>query len=214
LTDPYRQGAPPDPPQNSPYGAAPGYGAAPPSGPMPPSGAVPAGGMPPPGAPGAIPPSGTVQAPGPGSSQGDRPSGGARSGQPDDADPAGDRPQSADSGTSGRPAVPPEPPLAGFDRSGRVHRTRFASLWIGLGVAAIVLILLIIFIAQNTGKVAVHFLGFDAHVSLAVAILIAAVCGMVIAVIPGTVRIVQLRKALRRNAKAITADSEGTPTIH
>jgi uncharacterized integral membrane protein len=77
-------------------------------------------------------------------------------------------------------------------------RTRTGGIWIGAIVAAIVLILLLIFIMQNTASVTIHFFGFAGVLPIAVALLLAAVCGVLLVAIPGTVRIVQLRKAVRR----------------
>jgi uncharacterized integral membrane protein len=90
-------------------------------------------------------------------------------------------------------------PRYGFDDKGHVKRTKISGVWIGLIAAAVLLILLIIFIAQNLNRVGLHFLGFDGRVSLGLALLVAAVAGVLVAAVPGTVRILQLRKALRRN---------------
>jgi uncharacterized integral membrane protein len=65
----------------------------------------------------------------------------------------------------------------------------------------IVLILLIIFIAQNTNDVTVSFLGWKGNTPLAVALLIAAVGGLFIAAVAGTLRIWQLRRRVRRETK-------------
>jgi uncharacterized integral membrane protein len=80
-----------------------------------------------------------------------------------------------------------------------VRRTRSGGAWVGLIAAAVFLILLVIFIAQNTGRVSIKFLGLNGHMSLGLAILISAIIGLVIAVVPGTIRILQLRQALKRN---------------
>ncbi len=90
-------------------------------------------------------------------------------------------------------------PPAGFDDRGRVRRGRISALWVGLVAAAIVLILLIIFIAQNLDRVTIHFLGFSGSLPVGLVALIAAVIGVLIAAVPGTVRILQLRKALKAN---------------
>jgi uncharacterized integral membrane protein len=63
----------------------------------------------------------------------------------------------------------------------------------------ILLLLLVIFIAQNGQKVEVHFLGFSGTMSLAVALLAATVAGGLLTVMVGTARIVQLRFLARRN---------------
>lgn len=53
-------------------------------------------------------------------------------------------------------------------------------------VPALLLIALLIFIAQIFKQVAIHYLGFNGHVSLAVALLLAAVGGVLLVAIPGT----------------------------
>jgi len=97
------------------------------------------------------------------------------------------------------PAEPASPP-PGIDDHGKVKRGRVSAIWVGLIVAALLLLALLIFIAQNSRTVAIHFLGFSGHLSLAVALLAATVIGVLVVAIPGTARIVQLRRALKKNA--------------
>ena len=73
--------------------------------------------------------------------------------------------------------------------------------WMAVVALGVVLILLVIFIAQNTRKVTVSFLGLEGQTSLAVALLIAAIAGLLIAAIAGTLRIIQLRTRVRRDQK-------------
>lgn len=93
-------------------------------------------------------------------------------------------------------------PHAGLTSRGRVKSTRASGLWIGLVSAALLAVIFLIFIVQNSKKVTIHFLGFDGDLSLAVALLLSAVIGALVVAVPGIVRISQLRRALRRNAKA------------
>jgi uncharacterized integral membrane protein len=93
-----------------------------------------------------------------------------------------------------------EPPTAGLTSRGRVRTTRTSAVWVVLIVAALLLIALLIFIAQNSTKVSVHYLGLSGHISLAIALLLAAVGGVLLVAIPGTARIIQLRRALKKNA--------------
>ena len=72
-------------------------------------------------------------------------------------------------------------------------------MWIGLIGTAIFLIVLIVFIAQNSRKVSIHFFGWQGQFSLALTILLSAVIGVLLIAIPGSVRILQLRRALRKN---------------
>ena len=93
----------------------------------------------------------------------------------------------------------------GLDRHGRVRRTRTSGIWVGLIVSAIFVILLIVFIAQNSNEASVHFFGWDGTFPLGLTILLAAIAGMLLVAIPGTVRIFQLRRNLRKNAPDSTA---------
>jgi putative membrane protein len=107
--------------------------------------------------------------------------------------------------TPERPAAPadrPAPHAAGLDSKGRVKATRASGLWIGLISAAVLAVLFLIFIAQNSEKVTIHFLGFDGELSLAISLLLSAVIGALVVAVPGIVRITQLRHALRKNAKS------------
>ncbi|KMS84285.1 LapA family protein [Prauserella rugosa] len=84
------------------------------------------------------------------------------------------------------------------DTTTSVNRTRSGGLWVGLIVAAIVLVLLLVFILQNLQRVQINLLGFDGHMPLAVAILLGVAAGAVLIAVPGTVRIMQLRRNVRR----------------
>jgi uncharacterized integral membrane protein len=85
-----------------------------------------------------------------------------------------------------------EDPLRGSRTSG------FWAAVVGLGV---VLLLLIVFIAQNTRKTTVSFLAWDGQVPVAVAILVAALAGLFLAGLAGTLRILQLRRRVRRTRR-------------
>lgn len=106
-------------------------------------------------------------------------------------------PEPAGPGTEHQPSE--RLPRSGFDERGRVRRGRVSRLWTSLIIATVVLVALIIFIAQNSASVTVHFLGLDGRISLALALLLSAVAGILLAATLGTIRIVQLRQALKRN---------------
>ncbi|BDX29819.1 putative membrane protein [Mycobacterium antarcticum] len=93
-------------------------------------------------------------------------------------------------------SVPSPPP------ENAVHFTRAAALWSALIVGFLVLIVLLIFIAQNTDPGTFHFLGWSWSLPLGVALLAAAVLGGLITTLAGVVRIVQLRRAAKKNYKA------------
>lgn len=101
-------------------------------------------------------------------------------------------------GTTPPPGTDPSRP-AGFDERGKVKRGRISAAWVGLIVAALVLVLLIVFIAQNLDRATVHFLGLSGRAPVGLMLLIAVVGGVLLVAIPGTVRILQLRRALKAN---------------
>ena len=66
----------------------------------------------------------------------------------------------------------------------------------------VVLVLLAIFILQNTQKVEISFLGWTGSAPLAAALLIATAAGLVLAVAAGSLRILQLRRRVKRDRKS------------
>ena len=76
--------------------------------------------------------------------------------------------------------------------------TRVSAVWIATGAALVLLILLIVFVLQNSTKVEVHFLGLSGTIPLGMALLIAAVGGGVVVAIAGIARVTQLRLTARR----------------
>jgi uncharacterized integral membrane protein len=103
------------------------------------------------------------------------------------------------------PGTPPlrSPPVGAPARpESAVHRTRAAALWAALSLGFLILIVLLIFIAQNTESAEFAFLGWHWSLPLGVAILFAAVAGGLITVAVGAVRMFQLRRAAKKNLKA------------
>jgi uncharacterized integral membrane protein len=98
------------------------------------------------------------------------------------------------------PVAPPAPPAPNPESA--VKFTRAAALWSALIVGFVILIVLLVFIAQNTDSAQFAFLGWHWSLPLGVAILLAAVLGGLIAVLAGTARIVQLRRAAKKNLRA------------
>lgn len=105
---------------------------------------------------------------------------------PDDSHPA-DAPRSESSAPTAT-----RDPLRGSRTSG------FWAAVIGLGV---VLVLLVVFIAQNTRTTTVSFLAWEGDAPLAVALLIATVAGLFLAALAGSLRILQLRRRVRRDRR-------------
>lgn len=81
----------------------------------------------------------------------------------------------------------------------KVPSTRIGGLWAALILAAIVLIFLLVFIAQNTEPVVINFLWLTGSLPTGVALLFAAIAGLLLVAIPGTGRILQLRREARRH---------------
>lgn len=98
----------------------------------------------------------------------------------------------------GMSAEGPQPTDGHYEK---VRRTRSSVAWVGAIAGAIVLIIFIIFVAQNSKAITIHFLGASGQLSVAVALLIAAVCGALLVAIPGTARVIQLRRALKKSSQ-------------
>ena len=80
----------------------------------------------------------------------------------------------------------------------KIRRTRISGTWVAVIVAALVLILLLVFVLQNLTTVTVNLLGFSWSIPLGVAMLFAAIAGMILVAMIGTARILQLRRFARR----------------
>jgi uncharacterized integral membrane protein len=89
------------------------------------------------------------------------------------------------------------------DSLSRAQRTRTGRVWAALVPALVFLILLIVFIAENGQHVKVKFFGATGHISLALALLISAVCGAALVLLIGTARILQLRVAAWRHQRTV-----------
>ena len=93
-----------------------------------------------------------------------------------------------------------------------IKRTRTGGVWVASVLFALMLALLLIFILENGQRASISYFGAHAHVPLGVALLFAAVLGILMVVIPGTARIVQLRIAARRHRRVdAKADSQEPP---
>jgi uncharacterized integral membrane protein len=90
----------------------------------------------------------------------------------------------------------------------RVKRTRMGGLWVAAAGSALVLLLLLIFILENGQRVSISYFGAHGHMPLGVALLLAAVLGVLLVVIPGTGRIIQLRMAAHRHRRLDAATQQ------
>ena len=115
------------------------------------------------------------------------------------------------------PGAPPEQPAAvapppGAQQPGpaapsplpqhKIRHTRLSGLWFAVAFFAVVLLFLLIFILQNGRAVDVSYLGMHGHLPLGVAMLLSAVCGVLLTILAGAARISQLHAVARRHRRA------------
>jgi uncharacterized integral membrane protein len=79
--------------------------------------------------------------------------------------------------------------------------SRTSGIWVAVVALVILLVLLAVFILQNTQPVEVTFFGWTGEAPLAATLLIATAAGLLIAVAAGSLRILQLRHRVRREQK-------------
>ena len=132
--------------------------------------------------------------------------GSAMSEQSGPTSPAGILPPPSHNGST-RP--PPAPAAAAVPRLG--SRTRISSMRTALIGGFLALIVLVIFVIQNAHAVQVSFLGVQVRLSLAVALLLAAVAGALLMAAAGTARITQLRRVIRRDRRRVQPQAPDAP---
>jgi lipopolysaccharide assembly protein A len=93
----------------------------------------------------------------------------------------------------------PPPQSAPRPRRRRRLQTRISGIRTGLIAGVAALIVVMIFIIQNAHAANISFLGAHLRLSLAVALLFAAIAGALIMAAAGTARITQLRRIMRRD---------------
>ena len=93
---------------------------------------------------------------------------------------------------------PTADPTTGAPAPAKVKRSRTGVVWVGLILAALVLLFLLVFILQNDAPVQISFFALEGVLPSGVALLLAAIAGILLGAIPGSLRIFQLRRAARR----------------
>jgi uncharacterized integral membrane protein len=88
-----------------------------------------------------------------------------------------------------------------------MERSRVSGVWVGLTLSAVVLLFLLIFIVQNNTPTEISFLGLSGQFPVGIALLFAAAAGILLVAIPGYLRMLQLRRAVRRANEALTRAS-------
>jgi lipopolysaccharide assembly protein A len=102
-----------------------------------------------------------------------------------------------------QPQPPPGPQVPGPQEPHHVIRhTRISGLWVAVAFFAVVLLLLLLFVLQNGRTVDIAYFGAHGHLPLGVALLLAAVCGALLAILAGVARMAQLRATARRHRRA------------
>lgn len=100
------------------------------------------------------------------------------------------------------PTTPAAGPAAGTSSSAPtkdpLRGSRTSGLWIGVVALGVLLILLIVFVAQNTQDVTVSYFGWEGQTPLAVALLVAATAGLLLSAIAATMRIWQVRRRVHK----------------
>jgi lipopolysaccharide assembly protein A len=105
---------------------------------------------------------------------------------------------------SGNGTSPQQPAAPAPARTGRTH-TRISGMRTGLIAGVLGLIVVMIFIIQNAHAVNISFLGAHLRLSLAVALILAAIAGALLMAAAGTARITQLRRIMRRDRRKAQA---------
>ena len=80
--------------------------------------------------------------------------------------------------------------------------SRTSGTWVAVIVLSLLLLLLAVFILQNTQRVEVAFFGWSGRAPLAATLLIAAAGGALVVASAGVLRILQLRRRVKRERTA------------
>lgn len=108
---------------------------------------------------------------------------------PDQDPPSTDRTEAGDGAEATSPRQEQDP----------LRGSRTSGLWAGVVALGLVLVLLVIFITQNTQQVEVTFLGWSGRAPLSVSLLVAALAGLFLAAISAMLRMWQVRRRVRRS---------------
>ncbi|WP_404288239.1 lipopolysaccharide assembly protein LapA domain-containing protein [Glutamicibacter arilaitensis] len=84
----------------------------------------------------------------------------------------------------------------------KLPATKLGRIWTASVLGLIVLVLLIIFIAQNQDQVTLRYFTYEGQVNLGLALFIAAVAGGLLIAAAGAARVIQLRATARKDRKA------------
>ncbi len=102
---------------------------------------------------------------------------------------------------AGEPATEPVTKHA-TEEPDPLRGSRTSGFWAAVVLLVVVLVMLAVFVLQNTQQVRVSFFGWDGSAPLAAALLIATAAGLLIAVSAGALRILLLRRRVRRSQRS------------
>jgi uncharacterized integral membrane protein len=83
------------------------------------------------------------------------------------------------------------------------EHSKIGTAWVSLIVFVILLLLLAIFILQNSNKIKISYFGFHGNLSFGVGMFLAALAGSILTLLVGSARIIQLKS---RRKKSITQE--------
>ena len=98
--------------------------------------------------------------------------------------------------------VLPDPPAGTGHESLTPTHTRISAAWTLAAAGAFLLLLMLVFIFQNSDEVPVRFLMFDGSVPLGAALLLASGIGAMSVALLGAGRLLQMRLAARRHRRS------------
>lgn len=103
--------------------------------------------------------------------------------------------------TGSTKADKPGKPGKGVKADNPLRGSRTSGTWVAVLLLVVVLVLLAVFILQNTQKAQVSFFGWTGQAPLSATLLIAAAGGALIVGAAGALRILQLRRRVKRELK-------------
>ncbi|WP_328403950.1 LapA family protein [Nocardia sp. NBC_00403] len=98
----------------------------------------------------------------------------------------------------GRPPEPVVPPTPPKPVAKTLEKSRTGDTWIAFIVAALIGILVLIFIMQNLEQQRVDLLFWDFSLPVGILVLLSVIAGALVMALVGGVRIVQLRRVAKR----------------
>lgn len=108
-------------------------------------------------------------------------------------------PPGAPTGREPAPDATGREPAVETHRRKEVEKSRVGNAWVALIVAALLGIVLLIFILQNSESTQVEMLFWNFSLPLGVTILLSVIAGALVMALVGGVRIVQLRRAVHHH---------------